>query len=80
MLADLKIENVFVLPREQYLAWLVVKILLHVCFFENHDVEEKSDANMIKKLITFLSGSYKTCSFAFKLINLRSIYLVCSFH
>jgi len=45
------------------------------CFFENHGVEEKSDAKMIKNLLTFVSGSYKICSLSFKLIHFRSKYI-----
>lgn len=36
------------------------------CFFENHGAEEKSDAKMIKNLLTFVPGSYKICSLSFK--------------
>lgn len=59
---------------------MVVKILLRICFSENHGVEEKSVANMIEKLIPFLSGSCKICFLPFKLINFRNIYLAWSFH
>lgn len=64
---DLKMENVvFIFPPEQYLSWLVMKILLHFFFSsENHIVRENSDANMIKKLITFLFGYCKICFFVF---------------
>lgn len=44
------------------------------CCFENHGVEEKSDAKLIKNLLTFVSGSYKICSLSFTLIHFRSKY------
>ena len=44
------------------------------CCFEIHGVEEKSDAKMIKNLLTFISDSYEICSLSFTLIHFRSKY------
>lgn len=55
-------------------SWTGCEDFIAHCCFENHGVEEKSDAKMIKNLLTFISDSYEICSLSFTLIHFRSKY------